>query len=84
VVIAEGDLRLAHIPDPETFYRVEKMKWGGKGKAKDKTTVHYNPRITMTGIPLAAYDYVVSHMPSAKWKQSAIIPHCSFTKGNAI
>lgn len=67
VVIAEGDLRLAHIEDPETFYRVEKMKFGGKGKDKDKTTVHYNPRITMTGIPLAAYDYVVNGKPALDW-----------------
>lgn len=67
VVIKEGDLRLADIPDPEAFYRVEKMKYGGKGKDKDKTTVHYNPRITMTGIPLAAYDYVVNGKPALDW-----------------
>lgn len=67
VVIAEGDLRLAHIDDPKAFYRVEKMKWGGKGKVKDKTVVHYNPRITMTGIPLAAYDYVVNGKPALEW-----------------
>ncbi len=67
VVIAEGDLRLANIDNPETFYRVEKMKFGGKGKAKDKTTVHYNPRITMTGIPLEAYDYVVNGKPALDW-----------------
>ena len=67
VVIAEGDLRLAHIEDPETFYRVVKMKFGGKGKDKDKTTVHYNPRITMTGIPLEAYDYVVNGKPALDW-----------------
>lgn len=67
VVIKEGDLRLADIPDPEAFYRVEKMKYGGKGKDKDKTTVHYNPRITMTGIPLEAYDYVVNGKPALDW-----------------
>ncbi|PLS20460.1 type ISP restriction/modification enzyme [Neptunicoccus cionae] len=67
VVIKEGDLRLADIPNPETFYRVEKMKFGGKGKVKDKTTVQYNARITMTGIPLAAYDYVVNGKPALEW-----------------
>ena len=66
VVIAEGDLRLADIPDPEAYYR-EKMKFGGKGKAKDKTTVHYNSRITMTGIPLEAYAYVVNGKPALDW-----------------
>ena len=67
VVIAVGDLRLADIPDAEKFYRVEKMKFGGKGKDKDNTIVHYNPRITMTGIPLAAYDYVVNGKPALDW-----------------
>ncbi|EBA04040.1 hypothetical protein RB2150_06053 [Rhodobacterales bacterium HTCC2150] len=43
------------------------MKFGGKGKAKDKTTVHYNPRITMTGIPIEAYDYVVNGKPALDW-----------------
>lgn len=43
------------------------MKFGGKGKDKDKTTVHYNPAITMTGIPLAAYDYVVNGKPALDW-----------------
>ncbi|MEM9050329.1 MAG: type ISP restriction/modification enzyme [Pseudomonadota bacterium] len=67
VVIKEGDLRLADIPEPETFYRVEKMKFGGKGKEKDKTIVHYNPQITMTEIPLRAYDYIVNGKPALEW-----------------
>ncbi|HBS26246.1 MAG TPA: damage-inducible protein, partial [Gammaproteobacteria bacterium] len=67
VVIKEGDLRLADIPDPESFYRVEKMKFGGKGKDKDKTTVHYNPHITMTEIPLRAYEYVVNGKSALDW-----------------
>lgn len=67
VTIAEGDLRLANIPDPATFYRVEKMKFGGKRPNLDKTVVHYNPRITITGIPLEAYDYVVNGKPALEW-----------------
>jgi predicted helicase len=51
VTFAQGALELAHIPDPEAFYRVEKMKFGGKRPNLDKTTVIYNPRITLTGIP---------------------------------
>ena len=66
VVIAEGDLRLATIDNAQAFYRVEKMKYGGKGKVKDKS-VHYNPHITMTGIPLEAYDYVVNGKPALDW-----------------
>ena len=35
VVLTEGNSRLAHIAGPETFCRVEKMKFGGKGKDMD-------------------------------------------------
>jgi predicted helicase len=67
VTIQEGDLRLANIPDPEQFYRVEKMKFAGTRPSLDKTTVHYNRSITMTGIPLEAYDYVVNGKPALEW-----------------
>ena len=67
VTIKEGDLRLADIPDPVSYYRVEKMKFGGKRPNLDKTTVVYNPRITITGIPLEAYDYVVNGKPALEW-----------------
>ncbi|MFC4254413.1 N-6 DNA methylase [Altererythrobacter xixiisoli] len=67
VTIAQGDLRLANIPDPVKFYRVEKMKFGGKRPNTDKATVIYNPHITMTGIPLEAYDYVVNGKPALEW-----------------
>ena len=65
--IEEGDLRLANIPDPVAYYRVEKMKFGGKRPNQDKTTVIYNPKITITGIPLEAYDYVVNGKPALEW-----------------
>jgi len=48
-------------------YRVEKMKYGKRGKDKDLTTLHYNARITVTGIPLEAYDYVVNGKPALDW-----------------
>lgn len=67
VTIAQGALELAHIPDPERFYRVEKMKFGGKRPQQDKSTVIYNSNITMTGIPLEAYDYVVNGKPALEW-----------------
>ncbi|MEP5760104.1 MAG: hypothetical protein ABJ327_12500 [Litoreibacter sp.] len=37
--------------NPEASYRVVKMKLGSKGKKKDKTTVIFNPRVTMTSHP---------------------------------
>lgn len=48
-------------------YRVEKMKYGKKGKDKDLTTLHYNAKITLTGIPLEAYDYMVNGKPALDW-----------------
>ncbi len=67
VGIGEGDLRLANIDDPIAYFRVEKMKFAGKRPKLDKTTVIYNPRITITNIPLAAYDYVVNGKPALEW-----------------
>lgn len=63
----QGDLRLAHIADTERFYRVEQMKFAGKRPTLDKTTVIYNANITMTGIPLEAYDYVVNGKSALEW-----------------
>lgn len=48
-------------------YRVEQMKYGKRGKEKDLTTLHYNSKITLTGIPLEAYDYVVNGKPALDW-----------------
>lgn len=65
----EGDHRLINEAqnDPVRFYRVKKMKFGGKGKEKDRTTIVYNGNITMTNIPLEAYDYVVNGKPALEW-----------------
>ncbi len=57
----------------ETFktedFRVEQMKFakGTNGDKYDKTRVIYNPKITMTGIPLTAYDYVVNGKSALEW-----------------
>ncbi len=59
-------------------YRVEKMKYGaltptlsqgerGAARSKDLTTLHYNGKITLTGIPLEAYDYIVNGKPALDW-----------------
>jgi predicted helicase len=69
VTFKEGDHSLINEAqdDPVKFYRVKKMKFGGKGKEKDKTTVIYNDNITMQNIPLEAYDYVVNGKPALEW-----------------
>lgn len=45
-------------------YRVEKMKLAKKG---DKSTVIYNHRITLKGIPEEAWDYVVNGKAALDW-----------------
>ncbi len=63
---------------PAADYRVEKMRYGRVtplrdektnrgGKDKDLSTVLYNHKITVSGIPLAAYDYVVNGKPAIDW-----------------
>jgi predicted helicase len=48
-------------------YRVEKMKFGKQGKEKDRSTIHYNALITVSGIPLEAYEYVVNGKSAIDW-----------------
>ena len=51
-------------PLVDADYRVEKMKFAKKG---DKTTVIYNSKITLRGIPEAAWDYVVNGKAALDW-----------------
>jgi predicted helicase len=53
--------------EPKHDYRVEKMKYGKKGKDKDLTTLHYNDKINLSGIPLEAYEYIVNGKPALDW-----------------
>jgi predicted helicase len=52
---------------PEQFFRVEKIKFGGKRGNVDKRTVIYNSNITMTDIPLEAYYYIVNGRSALEW-----------------
>lgn len=67
VTYKQGDPLTWVVNDPEKFYRVTKMKFGGKAREKDKSTVIYNTNITMENIPLDAYDYVVNGKPALEW-----------------
>lgn len=67
VTYKQGTPELWNVGDPKAFYRVTKMRFGGKARDKDKTTVIYNANITMTDIPLEAYDYVVNGKPALEW-----------------
>ena len=57
---------------PNVSKRVIKLTYGkNAGKkgnaAKDKTTIHYNDSITITGIPLKAQEYVVNRKSALDW-----------------
>lgn len=60
--IDTGGKRLA-----DADYRVEKMKVPKAGKEKDLARLIYNSRITVSGIPPEAYDYVVNGKPALDW-----------------
>ena len=62
--------------DESKLYLVEKMRFGKKDKETDKTTIQYNSHITLTGIPLVAYEYIVNGKPAIEW----IIDRYQFSK----
>jgi predicted helicase len=59
--------RLSGNDEQAKFWRVEKMKVPKVGGTKDLTRLVYNAKITVTGIPPAAYDYVVNGKPALDW-----------------
>jgi predicted helicase len=68
-----GALAVQALADAD-FY-VTKMKFAkgtgvdedGKAIKHDKTSIIYNHKITLTDIPLAAYDYIVNGKPAIEW-----------------
>lgn len=65
---------------PTERYRVTKMRFEGAGRDKDKTRIVYNDFVTVSGIPLSAYDYVVNGKPAIEWvmeRQSVITDKAS-------
>lgn len=49
------------------YYRVEKMRFGGKAAAKDRSTVVYNSHITVSGIPADAHEYMLGSRSAIEW-----------------
>jgi len=50
------------------YYRVEKMRFASLGgRNKDKSVIIFNSHITLRGIPLQAYDYVVNGKSAIEW-----------------
>lgn len=48
----------------DALYKVSKMKFSKKG---DKTSIDYNDRITISNIPLKAYEYIVNGKSAIEW-----------------
>lgn len=53
--------------DNKRFYEVQKMRFGKNENEVDKTVIHYNSHITLSGIPLEAFEYVVNGKPAIEW-----------------
>lgn len=75
VHFAGGSLFMDSFTDLD--YHVEQMKFGKTAKVTDKSTVIYNHKITMTHIPLEAYEYVVNGKPALEWvmERQAVTTH---------
>ncbi|WP_375703823.1 DEAD/DEAH box helicase [Bartonella sp. AD13SXNS] len=67
VTFKKGNPKQTEISNPENFYYVTEMKFAGNSKEKDKSTVFYNSNITITDIPLEAYEYIVNGKPALEW-----------------
>jgi predicted helicase len=54
--------------DDGQTYTVQQMRFPKGQKAKDKPdTIHYNSKITISGIPAKAYEYVVNGKSAIEW-----------------
>ncbi|WP_375707056.1 DEAD/DEAH box helicase [Bartonella sp. AA126HLJHH] len=67
VTFKKGNPKVTEISNPERFYYVTEMKFAKAGKEKDKSIVFYNSNITITDIPLEAYEYIVNGKPALEW-----------------
>lgn len=48
-------------------YRAHNMRFGGTARDPDKTVIQYNEHITVEGIPLEAYQYIVNGKSAMEW-----------------
>lgn len=46
---------------------VVKMRFAKKDGKADKTKIVYNPHLTLAGVPLEAYDYIVNGKSAIEW-----------------
>ena len=48
-------------------FTVDKMRFAKKNGKDDKTVINYNSCVTISGIPLGAYDYIVNGKSAIEW-----------------
>jgi predicted helicase len=67
-------LTITGLPGPEVtgkalfdWYAVDKMRLTGTARAKDRSTIAYNSRITVSGIPAEAYEYTLGSRSAIEW-----------------
>jgi predicted helicase len=53
--------------DPWKQFHVNKMTFGKSNKQVDKTRIIYNAHLSLAGIPVEAYDYIVNGKPALEW-----------------
>lgn len=66
-------------------YRVEKMRFAGK-RGSDRSTIIYNYRITVSGVPEEAYEYSVNGRTPVEWvmdRQRVTVHKASQIKNDA-
>jgi predicted helicase len=51
----------------ESRYRVEKMRFAKNGRTVDRTSIVYNPSLTLAGVPEEAYRYEVNGKSAIEW-----------------
>jgi predicted helicase len=60
---SSSQLRLS----PKEDHRVQKMIFGKTNGKEDRSMIVYNSNLTLSGIPLEAYDYVVNGKSAIEW-----------------
>ncbi|MXV44704.1 DEAD/DEAH box helicase family protein [Saccharibacter sp. 17.LH.SD] len=65
------NVQIKNAGSAEETFRVEQMAYAskkdGKAREKDRTMLIYNPYVTVTNIPLEAYDYIINGKPALDW-----------------
>ncbi|SNS80091.1 Predicted helicase [Granulicella rosea] len=57
----------SHGPIKDSDFAVQKMRVGKVDGEKDLSTLHYNERIVLKGIPTGAYGYIVNGKSALEW-----------------